>query len=148
MRKNELTPLRGLDTWPLSRPWDELFQRYFTPTTWGRGENAWSPQVDAKETSDAFEFTAEMPGLKPEDVHVTVTPDAITIAGEKRSEERKEEDNWVRTERSYGAFQRVFAFPSPVDPDAVKAETHDGLLTIQVKKSQVSSPRRVQVKKR
>lgn len=139
----------------LTRPgalFDELirdtFRDYLVPFGYGPdvGIMRFSPRVNVTETPDAYELECELPGVAPDDVKVTLSGDTLTIQGEKKREEKRESDTWHVTERSYGAFQRSFTFPTDVDPDSVEATSDNGVLTIRVMKAKEQQPRRIQIK--
>jgi HSP20 family protein len=93
-----------------------------------------TPQTDIKETDTEIVVTAELPGVKEADVSLTLQNDVLTIRGEKKSETRKEEDNYHMVERSYGSFQRSFRLPDSIDENACTADFNDGVLTVRVGK--------------
>jgi len=92
----------------------------------------WAPPMDVTEVDGSLVFTAELPGMKKEDVDVDLANGVLTIRGEKKVDlERKEQDVHI-TERSYGAFRRSFTLPGPVDEAKVLAEFKDGVLKVTV----------------
>lgn len=139
-----------------SNPWRELDQLtnrlsrmfegvngYPTPSSSG----SWAPAVSVEETENELILTAELPGMKPEDVDVQLENNILTIRGEK-NEERKEEDENRRFhvwERSYGSFQRSFTLPRTVKSDDISAEFKDGLLHIRMPKAPEARSRRIEV---
>lgn len=125
--------------------WPEVFHRFFNFQP-ARGAREWMPSVDVRENPEAYVLTAEVPGLRAEDVKVSVHGDTLTLSGEKSQEERKQGENWYRMERSFGSFQRTFTFPVSMDPSHVEASTKNGLLTITVRKAPQSKPNTIQVK--
>jgi len=108
---------------------------------------AWTPVVDVKETPDALQVVAELPGLSPSDVNVTVQDGVLTISGEKKTEyaEGKESTGYHLFERRYGQFERSFTLPRTVIADDVRADFASGLLTITLPKTDDAKPRRIQV---
>lgn len=151
-----LNPLRRLDEpSSLTRPSDvfedlvrDLWSPMFAPMIGSRGEGLrrFSPRVNLTEKADAYELEIEVPGVAPEDVNVNLIGDTLTIQGEKSQEDRREEDTFHVTERSYGSFQRSFTFPAHVDPEKVEATNENGLLKIRVAKTQESQPRRIEIR--
>jgi HSP20 family protein len=103
---------------------------------------AWSPAVEAIENPTEYLITAELPGISPENVEVSMTDGMLRLKGNK-SEERKEADK-DRTfhlwERSYGEFERAFRFPLAVKEDKIAAEFHNGILTVRVPKMEETPP--------
>jgi len=89
---------------------------------------------------------AELPGIKKEDVKITLRDDILTIRGEKKQESEKKEQNYHRVERSDGSFQRSYALPASVQGDKIDATYHDGVLTVVLPKSEEAKPRDIEVK--
>ena len=125
---------------------DRVFDRFFNPST-TQGLAIWAPAVDVRETNDELHVTAELPGLKPEDVNVTVENGVLTISGEKKQEvqEGKEDGNYYLFERRYGRFERSFTLPRTVNADRVKARFENGILTVALPKAEEAKPRKVQI---
>jgi HSP20 family protein len=128
--------------------------RFFEDAPWGllrRGgepasDRMWAPTVDIVEKPDAFLVTAELPGMKMDDIDIELTADALTIKGSRKFEHEEEKDNCVRIERQYGSFQRTFSVGVPIQSDKVEANYRDGLLTITLPKAEELKPKKVQVK--
>lgn len=96
---------------------------------------AFAPAFDVKETKDAYRFTADMPGIRQEDLDVSLTGSQLVVSGKREEEqERDEGDRYYAWERSYGSFSRAFTLPPGADPDHVSADLKDGVLTIVVGK--------------
>jgi HSP20 family protein len=110
------------------------------------GEELFVPKVDVKETEEAIEFTAEVPGLKPEDIEVTLTGDVLTLKGEKKSEHEEEKENYHLVERSFGSFQRSFRLPVEVDREKLEATHKNGVLKVTLPKTPESGTARIEVK--
>jgi HSP20 family protein len=128
------------------REMDRVFDRFFNqPVT--QGLAVWAPAVDVRETNDELHVSAELPGLKPEDVSVTVENGVLTISGEKKQEvqEGKEEGDYYLFERRYGRFERSFTLPRSVSADRVKARFENGILTVSLPKAEEAKPRKVQI---
>ena len=96
------------------------------------GEGVWSPAIEVRERNGNLEVTAELPGLKKEDVKVEVTEDGLVIEGEKHQEMEEKEGEFYRSERSYGRFYRTIPLPVGASPEQVKAEFKDGILRVSV----------------
>ncbi|NOY39509.1 MAG: Hsp20/alpha crystallin family protein [Nitrospirae bacterium] len=105
-----------------------------------------SPVVDIYEEGDDVVVKAEMPGIKKDDVDVSLTDNTITISGEKKKEEKVEKKNYYRLERSYGSFTRTFRLPAEVQSDKAKAKFKDGILEIRVPKTEEAKKREKKVK--
>ena len=106
---------------------------------------SWMPTVDISETENGFEILAELPGITENDVHVSVTDNQLTIKGEKRQEEKAEDKNFHRVERRYGSFQRCFTLPKNVETADIKAEFKDGVLTLNIPKSEAAKPTEIPI---
>ncbi len=106
---------------------------------------AWAPAVNIAEDSDAIRITADLPGLKPEDVELTVDNGMLTMRGERRMAEQREGETWHRVERVYGAFERTFTLPSTVDVNGIEASFANGEMTVRLPKREESKPRSVKI---
>jgi len=107
------------------------------------GPQGWAPAVDLCETTDAFIFTCELPGLSREQVRIDVHDNRLTLQG--RREARVSCEQYHQVERGHGEFARSFALPLPVDVERIAADLRDGVLTITVPKLPGDAPRRVVV---
>jgi HSP20 family protein len=116
--------------------------RIFSRST-GRAESGqemltvadWSPTADISETDNAYLIRAEIPGVKKEDVKVSIQDDMLTMQGERKMEKEEKGKKFHRIERSYGNFVRSFRLPDDADENAVNAEFKDGMLNVLVAKS-------------
>lgn len=106
-----------------------------------------SPASEAKREEDAYSIRMEIPGVKAEDVDVSVHDGAVTVKGEKKLERSDEGDSWFFSERQYGSFQRSFRLPSDADEDGVTADVKDGVLLIHVprRNSEESGARKIPI---
>lgn len=140
------TPRRnGGDLTSLRTEMDRLFEGFFTPIPLKQEWASMTPAVDVEETPEAYVFRADLPGVSSKDVKVTVSGDTLTLRGERKREDKKQEGVVERVERSYGAFERSFTLGTPVRPDQVKASYHDGVLEIRVPKAEEARVREVEV---
>ena len=103
------------------------------------------PRIDVSESDKAYSFTAELPGVDEAAVEVTLTNGALTIAGEKKTDSEEENKQQIRTERSFGRFQRSFSLPSDSDEDKVGATFKNGVLNITVGKSPETKKRHIEI---
>jgi HSP20 family protein len=134
----------------LSQRMDRMFEELL-----GRGlrrfdeadrlRGSWSPAVNILEKKDAIVITADLPGLKAEDVDVTVDNGVLTIRGERRLEEVSEGETYHRVERVYGVFERTFTLPNSVDINAIDAKFRNGEMVVTLPKREESKPRAVKV---
>jgi HSP20 family protein len=116
-------------------------------TTGGEaGTRAWAPALDIAERNDAYVVTVEVPGIKPEQLDITLENGALTISGERRFETETKEEQYHRIERRYGAFRRSITLPDRVKADAVEASFEDGLLQVVVPKAEEAKPKRIEVR--
>lgn len=109
-------------------------------------ERMWTPQFEVRETNDAFLFTADVPGLKEDDLEVHLTGNRLAISGKReREEEEREGDTVYAYERSFGSFHRAFTLPDNADTDHVRAELEKGVLTLVVPKRPGAQPKKIQI---
>ena len=111
-----------------------------------RVRGSWTPAVNVLERKDMIVITADLPGLKAEDVEVTVEEGVLTIRGERSFEEAKEGETYHRIERCYGMFERTFSLPNSVDPTKIEARFKDGEMVVNLPRREESKPRSVKVK--
>lgn len=109
-------------------------------------ERSWMPAVDIIDTPDAFVFKAELAGMQPEDVHIELEDDVLTIKGERHQEERAETEEYQSTEWHYGAFQRSITLPHSVQRDAIEATYENGVIEVRVPKAAEVVSQRIEVK--
>ncbi len=144
-------PASAGDSWRSFRTeMDHLFDRFsgafgmpslrrmFDLAPAARSESTFSfatPSVDVAEDEKAFKITAELPGLEPKDVEISVTGDMLVLKGEKKEAKEQKEKNYYMSERTYGSFQRSFALPDGVDRDKIAADLAKGVLTITLPKT-------------
>ncbi|HEY3295189.1 MAG TPA: Hsp20/alpha crystallin family protein [bacterium] len=108
----------------------------------------WGPNVDIVENADGFEIHAELPGVKQEEVKITLHDNVLTLSGEKRQEIKENKDNLLRVERNYGRFERSFSLPTTVKPEDVRAQFEDGVLKITLPKAETAKARQIQIETR
>jgi HSP20 family protein len=106
----------------------------------------WVPAVDVAETQDRYVITAELPGVKPEEVDISVENSMLTITGERKFYSQNKEEDFHRIERRFGSFVRTLTLPSVADPERIQASFDDGVLTIEVPKREEAKPRKIQIK--
>jgi HSP20 family protein len=104
----------------------------------------WSPALDIYQDKDNFTVVVELPGLKKEDIDISLQNDMLTIAGTRKPEEKKGEEGF-RTERFYGSLQRTVTLPAVVDVNHVKASCQDGILKIVLQKVEEAKPKQIAV---
>lgn len=106
---------------------------------------AWYPACDVFEDKEAVKIVAEVPGVRPEDVKISLENNLLTLRGEKKQEAEERTERVHRYERSYGSFERSFALPSTVDPDKIQATYANGVLTVTVPKVERARPREISI---
>jgi len=107
---------------------------------------AWAPALDISERKDAYLVTVELPGLKPEDLDITMEDGLLTIQGERQFTQESSEQQFHRVERRYGAFRRSITLPAHVMAGGIQASFEDGVLQILVPKAEEAKPKRIQVR--
>jgi HSP20 family protein len=107
---------------------------------------AWAPALDISERKDAYLVTVELPGVKMDDLKVTLEDDMLSIQGERHITNDTSEEQYHRIERRYGAFRRSITLPAHVMADAVEASLEDGVLRILVPKAEEAKPKRIEVR--
>jgi HSP20 family protein len=134
-------PFRELEEW--ERRFDDLLGRplWRLPVE----ERSWMPAVDVFEKEDRFVVKAELPGMKEEDVDVSVVGDTLSIKGERKTETEVKDEDYYRCERSYGSFYRSVPLPSNVDANKIEASFDDGVLEVALPKSAKIKPKKIAV---
>jgi HSP20 family protein len=154
IRKNsgqEVTPNGG--TWDPFRVVRDVFRwdpfREFEAALGGehRSVGSFAPTFDVKETKEAYVFRADLPGVKDEDVDVSLTGNRLTISGHREQETREQGETYYATERSYGSFSRTFTLPEGTDGENVSAELKSGVLLVNVPKKPEVQPKRIAIGK-
>lgn len=127
---------------------DRMFdERFLRPLTWraADGESI-SPAIDVHQDADWIVVEAALPGVKPEDVDISITGQTLTIRGEAKADERIERDQYLYRERRYGAFHRQLQLPVRVEGERAEADFEDGVLNLRIPKADEVKPRRIEVK--
>jgi HSP20 family protein len=131
----------------MQREIDRMFDRFRGGTAADdSGSSVWMPAVDIMEREGEFHVRVELPGVKREDVKITVQNDVLTIRGEKKLEQEQKGENYHRVERSYGTFQRSFTLPTSVRSDKIEASYDNGVLSIVLPKVEEAKPKEIEVK--
>jgi HSP20 family protein len=106
---------------------------------------SWIPSVDVVETKDAITLKAELAGMDPNDIHLEIEDNVLTVSGERRFQEEVDEDKYYRIERRYGSFSRSIALPQGADAERIDAEYENGVLVVTVPKVEAVKPKRITV---
>ena len=109
------------------------------------GHRPWVPAVDIQETENELVVKADVPDMEMKDIDVRMENGTLTLRGERKFEAEKTEGGWHRVERSYGTFERAFTLPETVNPEGVKADYKNGVLTVTLPKKEVAKPRQIKV---
>ena len=107
--------------------------------------SGWSPALDLHEDKDNVTVKVELPGMKKEDIEISLHNGCLSISGERKGEEKFENSEVYRSERFFGRFQRTVTLPTPVASDKVKAQYKDGILTITLPKTEEAKPKQIAV---
>jgi HSP20 family protein len=142
--KRDVPATRRAQEWNPFRMMDELLRwdPYGTFERQGGGLD-FLPSFDVKETKDTYVVEADLPGVKEDDVEISLTGNTLQITGRREQETKDEGDQWYVVERSYGQFARSFSLPEGADAEAVKADMKNGVLKITIPKRPEVQPRRI-----
>ena len=143
----------ALSTWPsfgrladLRNEIDRLFESPLSELTrTSQLLSGWTPALDVYEDKDSFVVKAELPGMKKEDIEVSLHDGSLSISGERKTESKREDSEVYRAERFFGRFQRTVTLPTSVAADKVKAAYNDGILTITLPKTEEAKPKKIDV---
>jgi HSP20 family protein len=105
----------------------------------------WTPAVDIKEENERFVLEADIPGVDPKDIEITMDTGVLTIKGERKHESEEESNGYKRVERSYGSFYRRFSLPDTADAERISAKGKDGVLEVVIPKHEKVQPRKITV---
>ena len=128
--------------------WDSFFNDFHKNalTAWQEDSTVWSPRVDVRESKDAYEVMADLPGLDKKEIKISLQENVLTLQGERAEEEKKEDENSRCSERAFGSFSRVFRLTEKVDEKNIRAEYDNGVLKITLQKSEEVKPREIEIK--
>ena len=136
-------PFRGATTL------QEQINRVFGDVVGRTGEESnltpWAPEVDIYETENELVVKADLPDVNPQDLDIRVENNVLTIRGERKFEDKVNEDNYLRIERSYGSFSRSFSLANSVNAEAIKADYQNGVLTLSIPKREEAKPKQIKV---
>jgi HSP20 family protein len=137
-----------LDTPTLEGRLNRLFNEALGNLDWQFRDSAvaaWTPPVDIFEQDNEIRIMAELPGVKPEHVKLSVEGNVLTLSGAKEQEAEEQAERVHRYERTYGAFERTFTLPATIDAGGIKATYAHGVLTVTLPKVERAKPRQIQV---
>ena len=128
---------------------DRLFEDSFvSPLTWrtiGSGNDSLTPPIDVHETQDEIVVTASLPGIKADDVEITMTGQTLTMRGEFKADDKIEKDQYLYRERRFGSFSRTLQLPVRVEGDRAQASFSDGVLRLSIPKAEEVKPRQIRI---
>ena len=131
----------------MDRMMESFFRDPFGVLDWRSGSRtAWTPALDIAEDDEQVTVRAELPGMSPKDIEISVSGGQLVLSGEKKESTEKSGKDFFHTETRYGSFRRSVPLPDAIDPEHVDAEYANGVLTIRLKKSPSSPPKRIEVK--
>lgn len=145
-RESQIAPESSLTE--LRREMDDLFTSFFgetfpsTERFFGQG---FAPDFDISETDNEVIVKADLPGVDPKDVEISLTGNTMTVRGEKREEKEEKGDNVYRMERRYGGFCRAFTLPVDIQEDKVEASYKNGVLTVKLPKTEASKRKTIRI---
>jgi HSP20 family protein len=148
VRRRDGGQLLGAPFGRLHDEMDALFNRFFG-SEWpveAFRSGAWWPAMDIAERENDVLVKAELPGMKADDIEISVQGNVLTISGEKKESTEDKRENYYHAERRYGSFRREVNLSSAVDVDKIKAEYHDGILTVTLPKTEQAKPKKISVK--
>jgi HSP20 family protein len=152
--KKELAPYRPRKISSMLEDMDRMFEgflgrpfgpRWLPSIRWPEEMEISYPAVDIFEDNKHVTVKAELPGMTKEELDVNITEEAITISGEKKKEEKVEEKEYYRVERSHGSFSRTFSFPTEVQSAKARASFKDGVLEVSIPKTEAAKKKKIKV---
>lgn len=139
-RRMEIDPFQALREW---MRWDPF--REMEPYLPGIAKEAFVPSFEVRENKDAFVFKADLPGVKGEDLDISITGDRLQIKGKRDVESESKEDTIYMYERCYGDFTRTFTLPTGADAEHARSELKDGVLTLVIPKKASATAKKIPV---
>jgi HSP20 family protein len=141
---SRLDPFRGINSLQdqVNRLFDETFSR-------GRSAESemgtWAPAVDIYETEQELVLKADLPEVIQQEIDIRIENNMLTIRGERKFQNEVSQDNYLRIERAYGPFTRSFSLPNTINTEAIKADYHNGVLSIRMPKREESRPKQIRI---
>jgi HSP20 family protein len=141
----ELAPFRDFERMrrDMDRLWDSFFER---GSLMGEEGGEWLPSLDVAETKNDIVVKAEVPGMDPKDIDISLSDGLLTIKGEKKQERVEKDENYHLVERSYGTFARSIRLPNEVKSDKINASYKNGVLKVVLPKSEEAKKKEVKIK--
>jgi HSP20 family protein len=144
----ELTPWRPFEFDRIRREMDRLWDSFLEGRPMRRGEEVreWLPSLDVSETKNDLVVKAELPGMDPKDINISLSNGLLTITGEKKQEKEEKDENYHLIERSYGSFTRSVRLPREVQSDKITASFKNGVLRVTLPKSEEAKKKEIKIK--
>lgn len=137
---------RNYPTPSVERYYNNLFSDFFSGFESEASEILdWSPRMEVEESENEFLLNVEVPGMKKDDIDISVKENVITISGEKKSKDRKKDSVYYLNEVRYGKFARSFKLPGNVDVENIKGTWNEGVLTVEIPKTELAKPRKIEI---
>ncbi len=136
-------PFLGISS--LESQFNRMLNDFFGRPSQESSLTTWAPAVDIYETEHELVVKVDLPDVKPEDLDIRVENNILTIRGERKFERKVDENNYLRVERAYGAFNRSFSLANTVNTEAIKADYQNGVLTLTVPKREEAKPKQIKV---
>lgn len=133
------------DMLSLREAMNQLFEESVVNPTAARRGQGFTPALDLSETADAYIVELSVPGLKAENLEITMENSILTVKGEIKQETEEQKRNYHRVERRYGSFVRTVGLPTTVKADAITADLKDGILRLDIPKAEAVKPRKINV---
>lgn len=129
----------------MNREMEQLLRKMWDEETTNAATSSWAPAVDIREEDERFVIQADIPGVDPKAIDITMENNVLTIQGERGLESAEENAGYKRVERVRGGFYRRFTLPDTADADSISASGKNGVLEVVIPKHPVSQPRRIEV---
>jgi HSP20 family protein len=144
----EISPWRPFEFERMRRDMDRLWNSFFEEESRRKGESKgeWFPSLDVSETKNEIVVKAEIPGIDPKDIDISLADGVLTIRGEKKQEKEEKDENYHLIERSYGSFTRSVRVPGEVKSDRISATYKNGLLKVSLPKSEEAKKKEIKIK--
>lgn len=120
--------------------------RELDPLLWSASSRAAFPAVNVWQGPETVALTAELPGVEPGDIDISVKDDVLTLSGERKAPEAPEGAHWQRSERAFGRFSRAIRLPFPVSEDKIEARMTNGVLRIVVARPEETRPKKIEIR--
>jgi len=144
----ELTPWKPFEFDRLRKEMDRVWDSFFEgrPGRRNREEGEWLPSLDVAETKGDLVVRAELPGMDPKDIDISLNEGVLTIRGEKKQEKEEKEEGYHLIERSYGSFTRSIRLPKEVQSEKIEASFKNGILKVVLPKSEEAKKKEIKIK--